>query len=134
MQPLFLAPIYARSVSEWWGKRWNMAVHEVLSVVVWQPLKPIIGSRWAAAMVFIVSGLLHELLLSYPAAGGWGWPTGYFVVQIAATSLERRRSLRAWLRRSSYRQIIWTLSWTIIPAPLLFRPELVLGLFAAYLP
>ncbi|XSG74284.1 wax synthase family protein [Herpetosiphon llansteffanensis] len=134
VQPLFLAPIYSRSVSEWWGKRWNMAVHEVLSVVVWQPLKPLIGSRWAAAMVFIVSGLLHELLLSYPAAGGWGWPTGYFVVQIAATSLERQRSVRAWLRRSSYRQIIWTLSWTIIPAPLLFRPELVLGLFAAYLP
>ncbi len=134
VQPLFLEPIYARSVSEWWGKRWNLAVHEVLSIVVWQPLKPILGWRWAAAAVFIASGLLHELLLSYPAAGGWGWPLSYFVLQFGITSLERQRSLRAWLRGSSYRQIIWTLSWVIIPAPLLFRPELILGLFAAYLP
>lgn len=133
VQPLFLQPIYAHSVSEWWGKRWNLAVHTVLSLVFWQPLKPIIGWRWAAAVVFIASGLLHELLLSYPAAGGWGWPLGYFIVQIGATSLERLRSVRAWLRQSDRRQASWTLSWIIIPAPLLFRPELILGLFAEHL-
>ena len=46
VRPLFDQPVYATSLSDWWGKRWNLSVHMVLTLAIWQPLRERIGARW----------------------------------------------------------------------------------------
>lgn len=128
VRPLFDQPVYASSLGDWWGKRWNLSVHMVLTLAVWQPLRERISGAWAATAVFAISGLLHEYLLSYPARGGWGGPTAYFAIQAAGMYAERQRSMRRWLRRNPARQAGWTLGITLLPGPLLFHPPLLRAL------
>lgn len=123
--PLFDAPVYARSLTEWWGKRWNLAVHTTLHLVIWQPLRGRFGTAGAATAVFLVSGLLHEYLLSYPANGGWGGPIAYFVIQAAGMYAEHKRAVRRILRVAAWRKAAWTLVITLVPGPLLFHPALL---------
>jgi alginate O-acetyltransferase complex protein AlgI len=49
------------------------------------------GVAWATMVVFIVSGLIHDLILSVPVHGGWGRPTIYFVLQGIGLLAERSR-------------------------------------------
>ncbi len=133
VQPLFDQPVYASSLSDWWGRRWNLSVHMVLTLVIWQPLRERIGVAWAATAVFAASGLLHEYLLSYPARGGWGGPTAYFAIQAAGMYAERQRPLRRWLHKQRLRRIYWTLGITLLPGPLLFHPPLLLALLGPLL-
>jgi hypothetical protein len=36
---------------------------------------------WASFLVFAVSGLIHDLVISLLAGAGYGLPTSYFVAQ-----------------------------------------------------
>lgn len=122
---LFDRPVYARTVSEWWSRRWNMPVHMVFGQAIFQPLRRRFGISGASMAVFLVSGIMHEYLLSYPASGGWGLPTLYFVVQAIGTRMEQSRRFRRWLRAAWWRGSLWTFGVTLIPAPLLFHPALL---------
>jgi hypothetical protein len=132
--PLFAQPFNARSLADWWGRRWNLSVHTVLLETVWKPLRRALGPAGATDAVFIASGLLHELLVSYPAGGGYGLPLLYFLVQTAGLRLERTRRLRSLLRRSDAVAAAWTLGVVLLPAPLLFHPPLVHALVGRWLP
>lgn len=113
---LFVNPAGSRSLGEFWGRRWNLAFHVVARDVVFKP----VARRWggAAGMLaaFLFSGVLHDLLLSVPAGGGYGLPTAYFVLQGLLILAERR-----W--RIEHRA--WALFWILAPAPLLFHPWFV---------
>jgi len=73
----------------------------------------------AILAVFFVSGLLHELVISFPAGGGWGLPTLYFVLHGGLVWLERHGVLRPrrWL----------TILFVLLPLPLLARRRVDLG-------
>jgi len=104
--PLMRNPARSCSLSEFWGRRWNTAFHELASRFTFKPLRALVGTTWASLLVFVTSGLIHELVITVPARGGYGLPTGYFVIQglgVAGehTDLGRRlglgRGWRGWL-------------------------------------
>jgi alginate O-acetyltransferase complex protein AlgI len=85
-------------------------------------MRRVADATFATLGVFLLSGLVHDLVISLPARGGFGLPTGYFCVQGLAmvgerTRLGRRiglgRGLRGWL---------FTVIVTAGPAYWLFHP------------
>ncbi len=114
-RPLFDRPFAARSLGEFWGRRWNRAFSDAAQRWIFRPLAPRVGVRWASAAVFVASGLGHDLLLSVPAGGWIGSCTVYFVLQWCGLVLERAWRRTRWL----------TLAFVILPAPLLFHPPLL---------
>jgi len=111
-RPNMQAPLLARSLADFWGNRWNTAFNVLAHRYGFRPLKPHIGPRAALAVVFLISGLLHEVVITLPARGGYGLPTVYFALQAAGILLERLPLLRhrLWLRR--------LFAWLVLIAPL----------------
>lgn len=88
-QPIMRAPLRSTSLTEFWGKRWNLGFRELAHELVFRPLYRTIGIGWAGFVVFLVSGLIHDVVISLPARGGYGLPTLYFLIQGAGVSAER---------------------------------------------
>ena len=119
------APLRATSLGDFWGRRWNTAFNTLAHHLAFRPL----ARRWgrAAAMMatFAISGVIHELVISVPARGGYGLPTVYFLFQGLAVLVERSnagrriglgRGLQGWL---------FTAVCTAGPAFWLFHPPFV---------
>jgi len=88
-QPIMAKPILSKTLSEFWGKRWNLGFRQLAHDLIFQPLHRKIGVAAAGLLVFLTSGLVHDLVISVPARGGYGLPTGYFVLQGLGVMLER---------------------------------------------
>jgi Membrane bound O-acyl transferase family len=94
--PVMRNPSRSTSLAEFWGRRWNTAFHELAARFTFAPLRRLVGVPGASVLVFLGSGLIHELVISVPAHAGYGLPTAYFVLQgmgIAAERTERGRRL-----------------------------------------
>src|SRR5258708_15158766 len=78
-EPIMDFPIKAKSLSDFWGRRWNRAFRDVAFARVFRPLVARLGVAWATMAVFIISGLVHDLVISVPVRGGWGGPTLFFL-------------------------------------------------------
>ena len=123
---LFRAPLRSRSLTEFWGRRWNLAFSEMTALGIYRPLEPRVGRPAAMAAAFLVSGLLHEIAISLPVNRGYGLPLAYFalhgLLRLAELGLERAGhpiSRHAWIGRT------WTIFWLVLPVPILFhRPFL----------
>ncbi|HEY2895311.1 MAG TPA: membrane bound O-acyl transferase family-domain-containing protein [Pirellulales bacterium] len=87
-QPIMNRPLLSRSLSEFWSRRWNLAFRDVAHTFVFRPLLPIIGPRGATLAAFLVSGLVHDLVISVPVRSGLGLPTIYFLLQGAGVLLQ----------------------------------------------
>jgi hypothetical protein len=87
--PIMSAPLRSKSLSEFWGKRWNLGFRQLAHDLVFRPLHKALGTGVAGFLVFAVSGLLHDLVISLPARAGYGLPAAYFVVQGLGVSVER---------------------------------------------
>src|SRR5262249_31909327 len=88
-RPLMNAPIKATSLAEFWGRRWNSAFNCFVHDKIFRPLHRRVGAAGATMCVFLVSGLMHELVISVPAGAGYGLPTGYFLLQGVGLLFER---------------------------------------------
>jgi alginate O-acetyltransferase complex protein AlgI len=124
--PLFIAPLQARSLAEFWGRRWNTAFSEMTALAVYRPLSSRLGRPVATLMAFLFSGILHELAISFPVRTGYGLPLLYFLLHGGLVLVERglARSGRpidemGWLSR------VWLLFWLVVPLPLLFHGTFV---------
>lgn len=93
-EPIMRAPLRAASLAELWGRRWNLAFHELAVRLLFRPLRSRIGGTGAILGVFLASGLVHELAITVPARGGYGLPTLYFLVQGIGILIERARQTR----------------------------------------
>ena len=129
---LFVDPLASRSLREFWSLRWNTAYVE-MNRIVFAPLARRWCGRHANAVLFVVSGLLHEAAISVPVRAGFGGPTAYFLLHAGAVHLEPRLGLVRWPRPLAR---LWTWCWVLIPLPLLFhgpfRDALVVPLFTVW--
>ena len=124
VRPLFENPLQSKSLRDFWGARWNIAFVEMDRRLFIRPLSRRFGLRGAVFGVFIISGLLHEMAISYPSGGGWGTPLLYFCIQGLLVLAEKRFRLGG---------RIWTFFCVLVPLPILFhapfRERLIIPLF-----
>lgn len=121
-RPLMTHPLASTSVSEFWGRRWNAAFRDLTYRFVFRPLTGLLGPRWAIAVGFAFSGLVHDLVISVPAAGGYGGLSVFFLIQAAALLTERSRPGRRLGLGHGWRGWSFTMLALALPAPLLFHP------------
>ncbi|MEX1042946.1 MAG: membrane bound O-acyl transferase family-domain-containing protein [Pirellulaceae bacterium] len=132
--PIMDWPILATSLTQFWGKRWNRAFRDLTHQFLFRPLAPRVGPVWAMLAGFLVSGLVHDLVISIPAGGGYGWPTLYFLIQGGGVLLER-----SWLGRRiglGGGAIGWTYAalLLLLPVGMLFHAPFVEGVIAPMVP
>jgi hypothetical protein len=84
-------------------------------------------------LVFVASGLIHDLVISFPARGGYGLPTAYFILQGLGVMLERSR----WGRKFGLQKglIAWIFLLIVAAAPAfwLFHPPFVLRVILPFM-
>lgn len=132
-QPIMSKPILSATLSEFWGKRWNLGFRQLAHELIFRPLHRRIGVPAAGFVVFLASGLIHDLVISLPARGGYGLPTAYFILQGLGVTLERsslgqrlglQNGLPAWL---------FMFVVTAAPAFWLFHPPFVLRVILPFM-
>jgi membrane bound O-acyltransferase family protein len=124
VERLFVNPAGARSLGEFWGRRWNLAFSAVARERVFKPVARRWGGAWGVMASFAFSGVIHDLLISLPAGGGFGLPSLYFLLQGALVLAERRWKIEG---------RVWTLFWLLAPLPLLFHPWFLRAVLAPIL-
>jgi alginate O-acetyltransferase complex protein AlgI len=131
--PIMSAPLRSRSLSELWGKRWNLGFRQLAHDLIFSPLHRILGGGATMFLVFVVSGLLHDLVISVPARGGYGLPTIYFLFQGMGVAVERSpfgrnlglgKGLHGWL---------FVAAFAVGPIYLLFHPPFVLRVIIPFM-
>ena len=123
--PIMAAPIGSTSLSEFWGQRWNLGFRQLGHDLIFRRLHGRIGAGNAGFLVFVASGLIHDFVISYPARGGYGLPTAYFMLQGVGVSLERSRFGKQLGLRRGLRGWLFTALFTAGPAFWLFHPPFV---------
>jgi alginate O-acetyltransferase complex protein AlgI len=124
-QPLMDRPLASRSLSEFWGKRWNSGFRQLSFEYLFQPALPWLGRAGATLLTFAFSGLLHDLVISVPAGGGFGLPTAYFLLQGCGVLLERSPFGRRLGLGGGWRGWTFAALCTALPAYWLFHPPFV---------
>jgi hypothetical protein len=116
-------PFAARSVADFWGRRWNLWMSDWFRYAVFSPLR-----RWpvlAVWLIFFLSGVLHEYVLNltlWIVTGQklFGTMMLYFLLQAAGVLLERR-----FLENHPRANMLFT--WLIVfaPVPLVFHESML---------
>lgn len=125
VKPIMENPAKATSLTDFWGRRWNIAFRDLAHIFIFKPFVMRFGTKIALCLSFIFSGLLHELLISVPAGGGYGLATGYFLTQAIGILLERRLFKNIKSTEKLPIRWIFTHTFTILPAYFLFHPPFV---------
>ncbi|HKV76804.1 MAG TPA: MBOAT family protein [Candidatus Sulfotelmatobacter sp.] len=123
--PIMSSPILSKTLSEFWGKRWNLGFRQLAHEFIFRPLQKYTGASVAGLLVFVASGLIHDLVISIPARGGYGLPTAYFVVQGLGVTFERSTIARRIGLQKKVPARIFAILVTAAPAFWLFHPPFV---------
>jgi predicted DCC family thiol-disulfide oxidoreductase YuxK len=120
-------PIFATSLADFWGKRWNTAFNVLVQDLAFRPLARRFGTTSATLCVFLISGMLHDLVISLPAGAGFGLPTAYFLFQGIAVLVERSTLGRCLGLSKGFRGWLFALVCACGPAFWLFHPPFVIN-------
>jgi alginate O-acetyltransferase complex protein AlgI len=91
------------------------------------------GVRAATLLVFLVSGLIHDFILSVPARGGYGLPTLYFLLQGAGILFEHTRFARRCGLNRGFRGWLFMFLVTAGPVFWLFHPTFLRNVMLPFL-
>jgi alginate O-acetyltransferase complex protein AlgI len=112
-------------LAEFWGRRWNTAFRDLTHRFLFRPLASRWGPRRALAAGFVFSGVIHDLVISVPAGGGYGWPTLFFTLQAPALLAERTPAGKRLGLGSGWRGWVFTMLVLVVPVYGLFHPPFV---------
>src|SRR5579863_5873844 len=132
-QPIMSKPILSKTLSEFWGKRWNLGFRQLAHEFIFRPLHRRAGVAVAGLLVFVASGLIHDLVISLPARGGYGLPTAYFVLQGLGVTLERSVLGRRFGLQKGWTGWVFMMIVTAAPAFWLFHPPFVLRVILPFM-
>ena len=132
-QPIMSKPILSKTLSEFWGKRWNLGFRQLAYDLIFRPLHKQIGVAAASLLVFLASGVIHDLVISLPARGGYGLPTAYFILQGLGVTLERSGFGRRLGLQKGIAGRFFMLSVAAGPAFWLFHPPFVLRVIIPFM-
>jgi len=132
-RPIMSAPLRSTSLGEFWGERWNLGFRQLSHELIFRPLYRRLGADAAGFLVFVASGLLHDLVISMPARGGYGLPTLYFLLQGTAMAIEHSRFGRQLGLGQGVRG--WCFMMVFLAAPVfwLFHPWFVLRVILPFM-
>ena len=132
-KPIMNWPVLAVSVSEFWGQRWNLAFRDLTHRFLFRPLTARFGAKVALIVGFIFSGIVHELVISLPAQGGYGGPTVFFLLQAVAIFIERSALGQRIGLGGGVRGWAFTMLILLGPLSLLFHPPFVNSIVLPFL-
>jgi len=132
-KPIMSAPLRATSLAEFWGKRWNLGFRQLSYELIFRPLHRALGVEAAGLLVFLASGLIHDLVISLPARAGYGLPTAYFLLQGTGITIEhsgfgKRLGLGQGARGSLFMAVVIT-----APVFWLFHPWFVMRVIIPFM-
>lgn len=123
----FDAPPLARSPRDFWGRRWNLVVHDLVFRHVFLPLGGLRRPLRSTVGVFVISGLIHEYFV-LACLGHPGRYPGFMMLFFGLHGLAVMVQL-AWDRGPGRRSrmarplaIVLHLAWFTLTAPLFFAP------------
>jgi hypothetical protein len=124
-RPLMDWPLASVRVADYWGRRWNTAFRDVTHRFLFRPLTRSVGPRAAIWLGFLISGVVHDVVISIPAGGGYGGPTLFFLLQPLGMFFERSPLGRRWGLGRGLRGWLFTMAFILLPARLLFHVPFV---------
>lgn len=132
-RPLMQRPLASRSLGDFWGRRWNTAFRDLTHRFVFRPFASRFGTHWGVLASFLVSGMIHDLVISVPARGGYGGPTVYFAIQGAGVLIERSDfgrliGLQSGLAGRGFAAVV-----LLAPAALLFHRPFIVGVIVPFM-
>ncbi len=109
-QSLFDRPYLSASLRDFWSFRWNRAFVDMNKIFILNPLRDKLSLPFLTFSIFAVSGILHEIGISYADGVSWGCPLIYFIIQGVGMEVEKHQRFPRFL--------VWL--WIVLPVPLLF--------------
>ena len=132
-KPIMNWPIASTSLTEFWGRRWNLAFRDLTHRFLFKSLSRHTGATSALLMGFLMSGIVHELAISWPAGGGWGQPTIFFSLQGVGILIERSRWGRFVGLGQGFPGRLFSFVMLIVPCSLLFHGPFVTRVILPFL-
>jgi hypothetical protein len=132
-EPIMSTPLRSTSLGEFWGKRWNLGFRQLAHELIFRPLYRKLGPDAAGLLVFMVSGLIHDLVISLPARGGYGLPTLYFLLQGMGVSVEHSRFGKRFGLGQGVRGWCFMIVLLTVPVFGLFHPWFVLRVILPFM-
>lgn len=88
IEPPFHSPYLSTSLQDFWGRRWNLVISNILRLTVYESVKKC-GQLPAQLATFLVSGLMHEIICFYLKRVNPTWEiTSFFLLQGFCVYLE----------------------------------------------
>ncbi len=132
-RPLMDWPIRATGLSDFWGRRWNTAFRDFTHRFLFRPMSERLGPRRAVIAGFLFSGLIHDLVVSVPAGGGYGGPTLFFLLQGFGLLAERSPTGRSIGLCKGWRGRMFAFAILLLPAGWLFHRPFILHIILPFL-
>ncbi len=120
--PLHDAPILARTVGEFWSRRWNRSVSAWLAEFAFRPAAKKFGVAIGVLAAFGASAVLHFIPICVAYDPKWACAmAAFFVIHGVVVVIEAKLGAARWPRAIGH---VWTLGVFAITAPLFIEPLL----------